>query len=279
MLIALSILFIGARSNQDYSQKAVNSLNDIPTYAERGSYQVGINEITIQDPNPLKLIIWYPAIDENTQGIETSYPYNVKMGKPLGTVKIASISGNAIRNPAYDLSDSPYPLVVLSPGFSIGSTAYAWLGEHLASYGFVVVAPEHQEHLNPEDQLWRSAITRPQDILALFSYLDEQVLPGGHFEGLINTEVVAVVGHSYGGYTTLAAGGAQIDMAGLQSHCQQAIEEEHPAAWICEILISHRSRHGRTRRTRPQPRRSLACLGRSQGRCDRAYRWRCLLFW
>ena len=75
------------------------------------------------------------------------------MGKPFGTVSIASSGGQAIKNAPYNLSDGPYPLIILSPGFSIGNLAYAWLAEHLASYGFVVIAPEHIEHLDPEDQL------------------------------------------------------------------------------------------------------------------------------
>ena len=129
--------------------------------------------------------------------------------------------------------------MILSPGFSIAGTAYAWLGEHLASYGFVVISPEHHETLDPENELWRAAITRPQDILTAFNYIDERVRPGGDFTGLVNKDLVAVIGHSYGGYTALAAAGAKIDTAALRSHCQNAVEEEHEAAWICEMLLPH----------------------------------------
>lgn len=58
--------------------------------------------------------------------------------------------------------EQPYPLIVLSPGFAMGAEAYGWLAEHLASYGFVVTAPEHQEHMDPADQLWQAAVARPQ---------------------------------------------------------------------------------------------------------------------
>ncbi len=126
-------------------------------------------------------------------------------------MSIASFKGQAISDASFDLSAAPYPLVVLSPGFSIGSTAYAWLAEHLASYGFVVISPEHNEHLNPENELWRMAIQRPKDILTVFDYMDTQVDSGGLFEGLVNPETVAVIGHSYGGYTALAASGAKIN--------------------------------------------------------------------
>jgi len=161
------------------------------------------------------------------------------MAKPFGTVSIATFEGDAIKDAAFDHSGGPYPLVILSPGFSISSSSYAWLAEHLASYGFVVISPDHQEYLNPEDQLWRSAITRPRDILTTFNFLDEQVKTGRDFEGLINTDLVAVIGHSYGGYTALAAAGAQIDTDSFETHCREAIETEDPAAWLCEMLLPH----------------------------------------
>ena len=74
--------------------------------------------------------------------------------------------------------------------------SYDWLAEHLASYGFVVIAPEHHEHLDPENELWRVAIRRPQDILAVFAYVDAAVGAGGTLEGLIDSDVVALIGRS-----------------------------------------------------------------------------------
>jgi predicted dienelactone hydrolase len=129
--------------------------------------------------------------------------------------------------------------VILSPGFSFGASTYAWLAEHLASYGFVVIAPEHQEHLDPANELWRSAIERPQDILSVLAYVDEQTADGGVFDGLINAERVAVIGHSYGGYTSLAAAGARINTPEFKSHCEEASASNHPAAWLCDELLPH----------------------------------------
>ena len=129
--------------------------------------------------------------------------------------------------------------MILSSGFSFGGSTYAWLGEHLASYGFVVIAPEHQEHLDPSNGLWRSAIERPQDILHVLAYVDEQVMPGGEFESLIDPELVAVIGHSYGGYTSLAAAGAQINTPAFKNHCEEATASNHPAAWLCDEILPH----------------------------------------
>ena len=231
--------FFSLRLISNKNQVSANAPFDLPPYAKAGSYGIGLQNLTIENDNPLPLTVWYPASDGPSETRSTKYPYGVKLGKPFGSLSVASSYGYAIENAAFDRSDAPYPLVILSPGFSIGSTAYAWLAEHLASYGFVVVSPNHQENLDPQNQLWQTAITRPVDILSVFDYLDQQVAPGEAFEGLIDTELVAVAGHSYGGYTTLAAAGARINTPYLQSLCQNAIGEEHEAAWICEIILTH----------------------------------------
>jgi predicted dienelactone hydrolase len=102
-----------------------------------------------------------------------------------------------------------------------------------------VIAPEHQETLDPENELWRAAVTRPQDILTVLAYVDAEVEPGGVLEGLIDVEVTAVIGHSYGGYTALAAAGAQIDTASFEAHCADAFETAHPSVWLCDMLLPH----------------------------------------
>jgi predicted dienelactone hydrolase len=134
---------------------------------------------------------------------------------------------------------APYPLVVLSPGFSIGAAAYGWLAEHLASYGFVVISPDHSEILDPENELWRSAIARPYDVLTVFDYVDEHTGAGGRFERMINPTLVAVAGHSYGGYTSLAAAGARIDTRSFRFQCEGVLESDEPGAWLCEKLLPH----------------------------------------
>ena len=189
---------------------------------------------------PLGIAMWYPALNGEGRETRTRYAYEMKMGAPLGTVTFATFAGWATRDAPFDLSAGPYPLIILSPGFSIGSSTYAWLAEHLAAYGFVVIAPEHREQLDSElNGLWQATITRPRDILAVLAYVDEQSGPGGTLEGLINADTVAVIGHSYGGYTALVAGGAQIDTGGLVAQCETAYETDDPGVWLCDRLFPH----------------------------------------
>ena len=239
ILVALFVLFMGVRAKWGNAVEGAGMQADTPPYAARGSYPVGTSDLVIEAETPLEITLWYPALNEDNSQEAVTYPYKMKMGAPLGAVTFAKYAGKAIQDAPYDLAGGPYPLVVLSPGFSIGTSTYAWLAEHLASYGFVVLALEHREHLDPENELWRSAIERPQAILAVFAYVDKQVESGGLLEGLIDQDLVAVIGHSYGGYTSLAAAGARIDTAAFQSYCGSTSEPDDPGAWLCAQLTQH----------------------------------------
>ncbi|PWB69203.1 MAG: hypothetical protein C3F07_20060 [Anaerolineales bacterium] len=235
----LALLFMGARANRETEVKYTNSSSTEPSYASRGSHPVGIRDLETDGESPLAIAVWYPASSASNSAEKVSYRYEIKMGDPFGRVSLATYDGDAFRDAAFDLSDGPYPLVILSPGFSFGASTYAWLAEHLASYGFVVIAPEHQEHLDPANELWRSAIERPQDILSVLAYVDEQTADGGVFDGLVNAERVGVIGHSYGGYTSLAAAGARINTPEFKAHCEEASASDHPATWLCDELLPH----------------------------------------
>ena len=238
ILVVLFVLFMGYRANQDDALKNTSSPPDEAIYAVRGPHPVGIRDLVIEGKTPLDITMWYPALNENLEE-KIKYPYKIKFGAPLGNVSIASSKGQAIREAPFDISTHPYPLVILSPGFSIGASSYAWLAEHLTSYGFVVVSPEHHETLDPANELWRAAITRPQDILKVFVFLDEQARPESPLEGLLDPDLVAVIGHSYGGYTSLAAAGARIDTDAFQSQCESVSGTDEPGAWLCEQLTPH----------------------------------------
>ena len=240
MLLVLSALCVGVLVPFGGAVTPNDLRPDAPPHSARGPHPVGTRDLVIDSEAPLDITMWYPALNGEDREAKTRYAYEINMGAPLGTVTFATFAGRAIRDAPFDLSAGPYPLVILSPGFSIGSSTYAWLAEHLASYGFVVIAPEHQEQLDAElNGLWQATITRPQDILTVLAYVDEQVGSGHTLEGLINADTVAVIGHSYGGYTALVAGGAQIDTDGFEAHCETAYESNDPNVWLCDELSPH----------------------------------------
>ena len=180
------------------------------------------------------MTMWYPAIEpEETH--ELTYAFGVTMLSPDSSVALATYSGHATPGAAHDVSGGPYPLVIVSHGFAITGSSYAWLAEHLASYGFVVVAPNHRESLDPSG-LWRATINRPVDILEVLDHLDGESSEGGEYAGLIDTGTVAVVGHSYGGYTALAAAGARLDTEAFRATCATAYADGDPLTFQCDAL-------------------------------------------
>lgn len=239
VLFGLILLYLGITAPIPTGVAAGSPASEA-IYATSGSYSVGLQTVQTKDDNPLDLLVWYPASNAGDSPANSRYKIQMKMGNPFGAVTVVTYDGGAVPNATYDLSSSGYPLIILSPGFSMGALSYGWLAEHLASHGFVVVAPEHKEHFDGElNGLWQAPATRPQDIVRVLNYIDAQVAAGGAFENLIDAERVAVMGHSYGGYTTLAAGGARIDPSALRQHCAAARASQHPAAWLCDEIEPH----------------------------------------
>ena len=203
-------------------------------YAALGPHDVGIRRLTI-DEAPMPLTVWYPAITEEAEEHSLTYSFALNLLGADSALALATFEGQGHPGATPDLLESPYPVVVLSPGFAIRSSSYAWLAEQIASHGFVVVSPQHSETLDP-GVLWRSAVERPQDVMTLLDYLDQQAQGSGKFAGLIDTEAVGVVGHSYGGYTALAAAGARWDTAAFQTACYSARETEDALVFLCDAL-------------------------------------------
>jgi predicted dienelactone hydrolase len=179
-------------------------------------------------------VLWYPAEVQAGSG-HVAYTYGLKAfgDAPFA---LATYAGIGTRDAKAERAAGPFPLVVLSPGFAFGTGTYAWLAEHLASHGFVVLAIEHVEELDPS-ALWEATVDRPRDIIAALEHVGVEVSSGA-WSGLVDASRVAVVGHSYGGYTALAAAGARIDTTRLHEICESARSDD-PIRFQCDALVPH----------------------------------------
>ena len=211
---------------------------DAPTYAARGPFAVGYKSVVIGEgtEHPLEGSLWYPALNPTVRQEEITYAIKLK-DTTFSTDLPMVIYGRALLNAEIDAAQGPYPLVVWSHGFAANVAWNSNLLEHYASYGFIVLAPEHTEQFDPSwGDLWKSSIDRPVDVKQTLDYAEQLTAPVGELAGLIDMEHVAVVGHSYGGYTALAIAGAQYDLAAYNARCAQVPADDWHS-FLCTPLV------------------------------------------
>ena len=240
VLFTLALVpFAGAQEGP--KPEAVGLRPDAPPYAVHGPYWVGARDFVI-DPDserPLEITVWYPALNPDGKAEEAVYALSqgnaIRSFLPNRTEW--NIQGHAIMDAAPDISAGPYPLVIYSHGAGAWRQAGLYLVEHLASYGFVVIAPDHPGEAAAAEMFWQAFIKRPDDIRRTIDYAAALTESGAALENAINLDQVAVTGASGGGYAALATGGAQFDWAWLTSWCA-----EHPEAdsWaFCPVILAH----------------------------------------
>ncbi len=197
--------------------------DEVVDFAAHGAAPVGFAVLTDSD---LTVKAWYPSTTTAPEDIE--YLAQVRLFGPDSDPM--PFYGAAVANAAPDAAQGPYPLVVLSHGFGMNPEWYHPLAEHLASRGYVVLAPEHIEYDWFTDVV-SSTVSRPLQVSQTIDFAASGILSGA-----IDTEHIAVVGHSYGGTTALMAGGAQFQTDWLEESC--AIEEDpFLQSFFCEVLL------------------------------------------
>lgn len=168
--------------------------------SEPGEFGVGKTtvEVTGARDRQLPVEVWYPVDPADAEG-STPATYDF----PGIPVPSGAIDGAPV-------AEGDFPLVVYSHGNGGLRYVSAFLTEHLASHGFVVMAPDHvgntaiDTFTGASEDRTQVALDRPVDVSAVIdAALDgasglEDVTP------TIDAEAVGVIGHSFGGFTTLA---------------------------------------------------------------------------
>lgn len=191
-----------------------------------GPWTVASEDYEISGPGGLTLDVqlWFPASDAD----DDLYEYG---GYFAGTAHEDGV-------PA---CDRPRPVLVFSHGNTGMRYQSVFLTEHLASRGWVVVAPDHRYNTfsdYDDDKLGEVMFRRPLDIAASFDWLLGQAGPGGMLEGCVDEAAgYAVAGHSFGGFTASAVAGATIDPAATAAWCAGH------GGWLCSEVAAWAAEH------------------------------------
>jgi len=168
------------------------------------STTVGFAERTYVDTNRNRTLVahvWYPTQSAIAPELLASN---------------ALFYGYAAR-PNAQLPRTKLPLVLVSHGSGGNNTNQGWLAVELAASGILVIAPNHPGSTSQDSapstniQAWN----RPQDI----SFLLDTLLNDPELSRLIDETRIAIIGHSLGGYTALAVGGASLSKTAFIDYC------------------------------------------------------------
>lgn len=175
-----------------------------PAYAERGPHQVGTVTFALADGR--RVVAWYPAAasaaDQPTENFDIA-----SLLSPDLQAKI-----DADLRPQYEIDahvgadpadGGPFPVVLFSHGYAGFPEQSADLVTHLASWGFVVVAPDHVERsLSGLLGTAAKGVPKRTDPEVLTDALDTALAQADDasspLHDLLDPDRVAVAGHSAG---------------------------------------------------------------------------------
>ncbi len=210
---AISIMTTQVSSAQIAEQLFSSQPTATPELANSGKYAVGVRTLKLSNPNqvntidfqsvydrPITVEVWYPsAAVADSKVVNAVYQDQTRSGKPF------SLQGQAIRDASANGELKPAPLVVLSHGYTGYRSMMFYLGEHLASHGYVVASIDHTDSTNKDIDFVKNGgagfpstlYNRARDQQFVLQALTQTDSP---FSKLIDHDNAAIIGYSMGGY-------------------------------------------------------------------------------
>ncbi len=208
----------------------------LPAPDKPGPFPVGVTTMTFKDhsridpasegPRSLMTEIWYPAADEaRDQPANKLSDFFLKNSAPeLSLVLLAGFGvdlaeadtrfkNRAVRDAR--VREGVFPLLLFSHGNGGMRMQNAFWCEHMASHGYIVMAPDHTGNsaltfvdgrLVPMQQgkeaRTLSAADRPKDLSFLIDEMDKMNKGNdSRFLGRVDMARIGAAGHSFGGFT------------------------------------------------------------------------------
>lgn len=146
-----------------------------------------------------------------------------------------TVGGNGVFHGTRAGRDAPsaegrYPVILVSHGAGGNATQFGWIASKLAKAGYVVVLPNHPgtTSRNASAEAAVRVWERPADISAVIAEMVEhpQAYP------FIDTDRIATLGFSAGGYTAMALAGARVDPDALQNFCDNGDQGMSDCAFL-----------------------------------------------
>jgi dienelactone hydrolase len=218
-LMTVALVGVGCSSSDDdatadATTTTLEDLADDPAYQGPGPYEVGLTELSLPDR---KVAVFYPAADGATDDAAPvtysqldALPESLAQAAPAllpeGTdPDILTVQIDGVGADVGASTDGPFPLVVFSHGFGSFRLDASALLAGIASWGFVVAAPQHIER-DRAALVTDSVVRDPgQDVAVMVDTVELVGAAGGPLEGLSDTDQVGAVGHSAGGRAALTA--------------------------------------------------------------------------
>jgi len=202
LTVSLGLVSCGGSSSAKDSSAA-------PSVADPGApgpYGVGFRTIQIVDATrnrPLDVTVWYP-IAPGTTGTPARYAL---LPTTYTDSKVAIADAPIV-------AADELPMLIYSHGSGGLNFISAFITEHLASQGFVVIAANHtgntavDNFVNAMVSQDQNDMNRPADISAeIDGMLARSADANDPFHNKIDANRIGLFGHSYGGYTALATVG------------------------------------------------------------------------
>ena len=166
--------------------------------------------------------VWYPASDSTTGATEEpdfDQFLPAEFLDHVGDVSFPTFDSGAVRDAPLRLPEEPYPVVLFSHGFGGMRLQSIDFTRHLASRGYVVVAPDHPGRTMgdvlpclfspPLDGCDLSGMTgedpAEEDLADALAWVDA-ASTDGFFAGALDTDRLGLAGHSAGAGSTITVG-------------------------------------------------------------------------